>query len=173
MFHCNGWCFPYAVTAVAGTHVCLRKVEPGRIWELLEAERVTHYCGAPTVHIGVVNDPAAHRLEQPVQVPTGGAPPSPTLLSRMQDLNLHPQHLYGLTESYGPHTSCTWDPAWDERPAEDRRGSPPARARPSWPANGCGWPTTTARTSRATARRSARSCCVATPSWPATTSPRS
>ena len=120
MFHCNGWCFPYAVTAVAGTHVCLRKVEPGRIWELLEGEEITHYCGAPTVHIGVVNDPAAHRLEQAVQVPTGGAPPSPTLLARMQELNLHPQHLYGLTESYGPHTSCTWDPAWDERPDEDR-----------------------------------------------------
>jgi fatty-acyl-CoA synthase len=114
MFHCNGWCFPWAVTAVAATHVCLRKVEPGRIWELFEAERVTHFCGAPTVHIGIVNDPAAHRLEQAVNVPTGGAPPTPTLLARMEELNLHPRHLYGLTECYGPHTSCTWDPAWDE-----------------------------------------------------------
>jgi fatty-acyl-CoA synthase len=120
MFHCNGWCFPWAVTAVAGTHVCLRKVEPARIWELFESERVTHYCGAPAVHIAIVNDEAAHRLDQQVLVPTGGAPPTPTLLSRMEELNLHPRHLYGLTECYGPHTSCTWDPVWDERPEEER-----------------------------------------------------
>ena len=57
MFHCNGWCFTWAVTAVGGPHVCLRKVDPARIWELLESEGVTHFNGAPTVHIGVVNDP--------------------------------------------------------------------------------------------------------------------
>ena len=67
MFHCNGWCFTWAVTAVAGRHVCLRKVDPAHIWALLESEGVTHFNGAPTVHIGVVNDPAAHRLESPVR----------------------------------------------------------------------------------------------------------
>ena len=64
MFHCNGWCFPWAVTAVGGAHVCLRTVDPGAIWELLAREGVTHYNGAPTVHIGVVEPSAAHRLER-------------------------------------------------------------------------------------------------------------
>jgi len=113
MFHCNGWCVPWAVTAAKGTHVCLRKVEPARIWELFESERVTHYSGAPTVHLSVVGHDGAHRLEQYVTVPTGGSPPSPTLLARMQELNLHPVHLYGLTETYGPAMGCSAHPEWD------------------------------------------------------------
>jgi fatty-acyl-CoA synthase len=120
MFHCNGWCMPWAVTAAVGTHVCLRKVEPGRIWQLLEAEGVTHYSGAPTVHISVVNHAEAHRLEQHVTVPTGGSPPSPTLLARMRELNLHPAHLYGLTETYGPAMSCTPRAEWAELPVEEQ-----------------------------------------------------
>jgi fatty-acyl-CoA synthase len=119
MFHCNGWCVPWAVTAAKGTHVCLRKVDPERIWELFTAEGVTHYSGAPTVHLGIVNHPNAHRLEQYVTVPTGGSPPSPTLLARMQELNLHPVHLYGLTETYGPAMGCSAHPEWDELPLED------------------------------------------------------
>ncbi len=118
MFHCNGWCFPWAVTAVAGTHVCLRRVDAAAIWELLERERVTHYCGAPTVQIALVNDPRARRLERTVTVAVAGAPPSPTLLARMRALNLRPIHLYGLTETYGPHTVCAWRPEWDELPEE-------------------------------------------------------
>jgi fatty-acyl-CoA synthase len=120
MFHCNGWCHPWAVTAVAGRHVCLRKVDPARVWELLEAEGVTHACGAPTVYIGLVNDPAARRLESAVTVSMGGAPPSPTLLERMAELNFRPIHLYGLTETYGPATICVWNPDWDELPSGDR-----------------------------------------------------
>jgi fatty-acyl-CoA synthase len=120
MFHCNGWCLTWAVTAVAGCHVCLRKVEPGRIWELLESEGVTHYSGAPTIHIGIVNHPSARALEQRVTVPTGGSPPSPTLLGRMRELNLHPIHLYGLTETYGPVMGCSWHPNWDELPLEEQ-----------------------------------------------------
>jgi fatty-acyl-CoA synthase len=120
MFHCNGWCFTWGVTAIGGTHICLRRVEPGRIWELLESERVTHYNGAPTVQIGVVNHPAAHRLERPVTVTVAGAPPSPTLLARLGELNLRPVHVYGLTETYGPHTVCEWHPEWDALPAEER-----------------------------------------------------
>ena len=120
MFHCNGWCFTWGVTAVAGTHICLRRVEPGRIWELLDSERVTHYNGAPTVQIGVVNHPTAHRLEHPVTVTVAGAPPSPTLLARLKDLNFRPVHVYGLTETYGPHTVCEWHPEWDALPAEEQ-----------------------------------------------------
>jgi fatty-acyl-CoA synthase len=120
MFHCNGWCLTWAVTAVGGRHVCLRKVEPERIWELFGSEGVTHYSGAPTVHLGIVGHPAARRLEQRVTVPTGGSPPSPTLLARMQALNLHPSHLYGLTETYGPHMSCTAHPEWEGLPVEEQ-----------------------------------------------------
>jgi fatty-acyl-CoA synthase len=120
MFHCNGWCFTWGVTAVGGTHICLRKVEPGRIWDLLESEAVTHYNGAPTVQIGVVNDPKAHRLDRPVTVTVAGAPPSPTLLAKLKDLNLRPVHVYGLTETYGPHTVCEWHPEWDALPAEEQ-----------------------------------------------------
>jgi fatty-acyl-CoA synthase len=120
MFHCNGWCLTWGVTAVAGTHVCLRKVEPKRIWELLEDEGVTHYSGAPTIHINIANHASAHRLEQRVTVPTGGSPPTPTILSQMRELNLHPIHLYGLTETYGPVMGCSWQPQWDELPLEDQ-----------------------------------------------------
>jgi fatty-acyl-CoA synthase len=118
MFHCNGWCFTWAVTAVAGTHVCLRRVESTRIWELLESEGITHYCGAPTVQIGVVNDPKAHRLARSVTVTVAGAPPSPTLLGKLKELNFKPVHVYGLTETYGPHTVCAWHTEWDSLPAE-------------------------------------------------------
>jgi fatty-acyl-CoA synthase len=120
MFHCNGWCFTWGVTAVAGTHVCLRRVEPGRIWELLDAEGVTHYNGAPTVQIGVVNHATAHRLERPVTVTVAGAPPSPTLLARLKELNFRPVHVYGLTETYGPHTVCEWQAQWDGLPPDEQ-----------------------------------------------------
>ncbi|MCI0548751.1 MAG: acyl--CoA ligase family protein [Candidatus Rokubacteria bacterium] len=118
MFHCNGWCFTWGVTAVAGTHICLRRVQPEQIWELIETERVTHLNGAPTVHIGVVNHPRAHRLERPVTVTVAGAPPSPTLLVKLKELGFRPVHVYGLTETYGPHTVCGWHAEWEALPLE-------------------------------------------------------
>ena len=120
MFHCNGWCFTWGVTAVGGTHVCLRRVESGRIWDLIDQEGITHYNGAPTVQIGVVNDPKAHKLARPVTVTVAGAPPSPTLLGRLKELGFSPVHVYGLTETYGPHTVCAWHAEWDARPAEEQ-----------------------------------------------------
>ena len=102
MFHCNGWCFTWAVTAMGARHVCLRKVDHGAMWELFEREGITHYNAAPTVHLGVVYDPAAHRVERGLIVTTGGAPPSPTLLARMEELNFRLVHVYGLTETYAP-----------------------------------------------------------------------
>ena len=113
MFHCNGWCFTWGVTSVGARHVCLRAVDFDRIWELLDTEGVTHYNGAPTVQIGVVNHSQAHRLDREVTVCVAGAPPSPTLLGQMQQLNLRPIHLYGLTETYGPHTVCEWHDEWE------------------------------------------------------------
>ncbi|MBI1737459.1 MAG: AMP-binding protein [Candidatus Rokubacteria bacterium] len=120
MFHCNGWCFTWAVTAVGGTHICLRRVDPERIWEMLDAEGVTHYNGAPTVQLGIVNHPRAHRLDRQVTVTVAAAPPSPTLLARLKELNLRPVHVYGLTETYGPHTVCAWNREWDSRPVDEQ-----------------------------------------------------
>jgi fatty-acyl-CoA synthase len=120
MFHCNGWCYTWGVTALGGTHLCLRRVEPGRIWELIDGEGVTHYCGAPTVQIGIVNDPKAHPLARPVTAAVAGAPPSPTLLGRMRELGFRPVHVYGLTETYGPHTVCAWHSEWESLPPEEQ-----------------------------------------------------
>ena len=120
MFHCNGWCFTWGVTAMSGTHVCLRRVEPSRIWDLIDGEGITHYCGAPTVQIGIVNDPKAHRLPRTVTAAVAGAPPSPTLLGKMKELGFRPVHVYGLTETYGPHTVGAWHREWDARPAEEQ-----------------------------------------------------
>jgi len=119
MFHCNGWCFTWGVTAMGATHVCLRRVESGRIWDLIDREGVTHYCGAPTVQIGIVNDPKAHPLPRPVTCAVAGAPPSPTLLARLKELGFRPVHVYGLTETYGPHTVCAWHAEWDRLPADE------------------------------------------------------
>jgi fatty-acyl-CoA synthase len=120
MFHCNGWTFPWAVTAAAATHVCLRKVEPPRIWELFDNEGVTHYCAAPTVQIGIVNDEAAHPLDIPITAAIAGAPPSPTLLGGLLELNINPMHIYGLTETYGPLTTSGVHPEWEELEIEER-----------------------------------------------------
>ena len=120
MFHCNGWCFTWAVTAVGGTHVCLREVDAGRIWALIESEGVTHYCGAPTVQIMLVNDPAARPLKHSVRTMIAGAPPSPTLLEQLRALNFAPIHAYGLTETYGPTATCAWHADWDARPSDEQ-----------------------------------------------------
>jgi fatty-acyl-CoA synthase len=120
MFHCNGWCFPWAVTAVAARHVTMRAVDPGLIWELIDGEGVTHYNGAPTVQLMVLNHPRAHRLERPVTAMVAAAPPSPTLLARMSELNFRVVHVYGLTETYGPITVCPEQEAWRELPVDQR-----------------------------------------------------
>jgi fatty-acyl-CoA synthase len=120
MFHCNGWCFPWAVTAVAARHVTMRAVNPDLIWELIDREGVTHYCGAPTVQLMVINHPRAHRLDRPVTALVAAAPPSPTLLARMSELNFRVVHVYGLTETYGPITVCPEQEDWRELPVEQR-----------------------------------------------------
>jgi fatty-acyl-CoA synthase len=120
MFHCNGWCFPWAVTAAGARHVCLERVDPPLVWRLLEQEDVTHLCGAPTVLVMLAADPAAHRLARPVHVTTAGAPPSPTIIARMHELGFEVAHVYGLTETYGPITICEWNPSWDGRDGEQR-----------------------------------------------------
>ena len=127
MFHCNGWCFTWSVTAAGGTHICLRHFEPGLVWRLVDQERVTHLNGAPVVLIALVNDPGAPRqLEHPLTITTAGAPPSPSIIEKVQSLGAHIIHVYGLTEIYGPFTVCAWQPGWKDLPAE-KQGSLLAR----------------------------------------------
>src|SRR5215203_3555788 len=119
MFHCNGWTFPWAVTAIAGTHVCLRKVEPDKIWELFESEGITHYCAAPTVQIPLANHENARALDKKVTAAIAGYVPSPTLLGQLLELNIRPIHLYGLTETYGPATTSAPREEWEELDTEE------------------------------------------------------
>src|SRR5918998_1490252 len=119
MFHCNGWTFPWAATAVAATHVCLRKPEPARIWELFESEGITHYCAAPTVQIPLANHDDAHELEGQVIACIAGSPPTPTLIGQLLELNIRPLHLYGLTETYGPMTTSAPRKEWEELDPEE------------------------------------------------------
>jgi fatty-acyl-CoA synthase len=114
MFHCNGWCFPWAVTAAGAVHLELRAVEPQRVWDAIRTEGVTHFNAAPTVLTALAYGPWADAgpSARPVRVFTGGAPPSPTLLARMAELNLQVTHLYGLTETYGPAVICDWQEEW-------------------------------------------------------------
>jgi fatty-acyl-CoA synthase len=120
MFHCNGWCCTWAVTAVGATHVCLRKVDPPLVWRLLEEEGVTHLNGAPTVLVMLGADPAAKPLAKPVLVTTAGAPPPPAVIERTEALGFQVNHVYGLTETYGPITICDWNPVWDELDVAER-----------------------------------------------------
>ena len=120
MFHCNGWCFTWAVTAAGGTHVCLRQVDPALSWRMFKNEGVTHYNGSPTVQAAIVNHPDAARLERQVTSLVAGAAPSPTLLARLEELNIRAVHVYGLTETYGPQTLCVWHEDWNELPADER-----------------------------------------------------
>jgi len=120
MFHCNGWCYPWAVTAIAGTHVCLRQVDPAKVWELFESEDITHYCGAPTVQIPLVNHEDAYELDHQITTVMGGSPPSPALVKQFKGLNIHCIHLYGLTETYGPQTLCKPFPGWEELPEDEQ-----------------------------------------------------
>jgi fatty-acyl-CoA synthase len=114
MFHCNGWTYTWAVTAAAGTHVCLRRVDPALIFPAIAEHRVTHLCGAPVVLNMLVNAPAGVRREfaHRVEVATGGAAPPSAIIAAMERMGFRVTHLYGLTESYGPATLCAWQEPW-------------------------------------------------------------
>jgi fatty-acyl-CoA synthase len=120
MFHCNGWCFTWAVTAVGGTSVCIPSVDPARVWQLFDSGEATHFCGAPTVLTMLANHPGAHRLERPVRLFTAGAPPSPAIITQMSELNFDLHHVYGLTETYGPFTLNEMSPQERAAPLEER-----------------------------------------------------
>lgn len=122
MFHCNGWCLPWGVAAQGGTNICIRKVSPKAIFDNIVLHNVTHMGAAPTVLNMIVNAPVGDRRNLPnkAKVLTGGSPPPPQILSKMEELGFDVAHLYGLTETYGPGTYCVWKPEWDSLPRDEK-----------------------------------------------------
>jgi len=122
LFHCNGWCFPWAVTAAGARHICLRQVDARKIVELIQTEGVTHMCGAPVVVTTLTEYCAASgvRFGGNLRIMTAGAPPSPAVMRAAEEVGIDLFHAYGLTETYGPHTICAWHPEWDVLPAAER-----------------------------------------------------
>lgn len=122
MFHCNGWCFPWTITAVGGTHVCLRKVEADPIYDAMGQYGVDHMCGAPIVLSMLINttDDNKAKAQKGIKVMVAAAPPPATVLAEMDQLGFDVTHVYGLTECYGPSVYCDWDNNWDVKSVEDR-----------------------------------------------------
>jgi fatty-acyl-CoA synthase len=122
MFHCNGWCFPWTVAAAAGINVCLRKVDPARIFELIRKHGVTHMCGAPIVYNTLINAPDAPKrgAARPVTGLIAGAAPPVAVLAGAENIGIKLTHVYGLTEVYGPASVCAEQPGWDNLPADQR-----------------------------------------------------
>jgi fatty-acyl-CoA synthase len=113
MFHCNGWCFPWTIAAMAGTNVCLRRVEAAAILDAMDRHGVTHLCGAPIIMGAVLNHPGVQKRPAPVRMMTAGAPPPAAVLEGMEQLGFDVTHVYGLTEVYGPATVCAWNDEWN------------------------------------------------------------
>jgi fatty-acyl-CoA synthase len=122
MFHCNGWCFPWTVAAAAGINVCLRKVDPAKIFELIAEHGVTHMCGAPIVYNTLINAPDAPtaKSSRPVVGLIAGAAPPVAVLEGAESIGIKLTHVYGLTETYGPASVCAEQPGWDDLPADAR-----------------------------------------------------
>jgi len=120
MFHCNGWCTPWALTGIGGTHVCLREVRGDVIWEQIKEHRVTHLNGAPTVVTTIMNSPQAAKVDYSLLITTAGAPPSPTTILQMEQMGFQIVHVYGLTESYGPYSVCQSQRGWSSLEPQER-----------------------------------------------------
>lgn len=122
MFHCNGWCFPWTIAAMAGTNVCLRKIDAAHIFAAIEREGVTHLCGAPIVMNMLINAPEALRgkPQRVVEIMTAAAPPPPAVIEKMERMGFHITHVYGLTEVYGPAVVCAWHEEWDSLPPDEK-----------------------------------------------------
>ena len=122
MFHCNGWCFPWTIAATAGVAVCLRAVRADAIFDLIRAEKVSHFCGASVVLAMLVHAPDELKsdLHAGIKVMTGGAPPPAAVIAKMEALGFDVTHVYGLTETYGPSVSCAWQEKWDGLSADER-----------------------------------------------------
>ncbi|HEX2466394.1 MAG TPA: AMP-binding protein, partial [Thermoanaerobaculia bacterium] len=122
MFHCNGWCFPWTLAAVAGTGICLRRVETAAIYDAIARDRVTHLCGAPIVMQMVLagDDRQRRSFDHQVNMLTAAAPPPAPVLKAMAEAGFLVTHVYGLTETYGPAVVCEWRDEWNELPSEEQ-----------------------------------------------------
>ena len=122
MFHCNGWCFPWTMAAVAGTNVCLRRVEPQAVLKAITDHGVTHMCGAPIIANMLINVPDAQfpPLPRTVEFMTAGAPPPAAVIAGIEARGFHITHVYGLTEVYGPVTVCAWQEEWNDLPMAEQ-----------------------------------------------------
>ena len=122
MFHCNGWCFPWTISVVAGTHVCLRAVRARAMYDAIAEHKVTHLCGAPIVMATLLNAPAGEKKPLPhvVEFFTAAAPPPEAVLAAMKEAGFNVTHVYGLTETYGPATVNEWHAAWDRLPSAEQ-----------------------------------------------------
>jgi fatty-acyl-CoA synthase len=122
MFHCNGWCFPWSISAVAGTHVCLRQVRAPAMYDAIADHKVTHLCGAPIVMSTLLNAPTAEKKPLPhtVEFFTAAAPPPEAVLAAMKEAGFNVTHLYGLTETYGPAVVNDWHLGWNDLPASEQ-----------------------------------------------------
>ena len=122
MFHCNGWCFPWTITLLAGTHVCLRKVNAANIYDSIVKHGVTHLCGAPIVMGMIANAEVQDQrvLSDQVQIMTAAAPPPPPVIARMEEMGFQVTHVYGLTETYGPSVVSAWQEEWNELSPTDQ-----------------------------------------------------
>ena len=122
MFHCNGWCFTWAVTAAGGRHICIRQPDAAEVVGLIQQEGVTHLCGAPVVVSNLAQYCAANgvKFAHKLRIITAGAPPPPAVIRAAEETGAEICHAYGLTETYGPHTVCSWKPEWDTLPANER-----------------------------------------------------
>ena len=120
MFHCNGWCFPWTVAALAGTNVCLRRVEAEAIFDAFARHGVTHFCGAPIVLNMIANAPRPRSMERRIEAMTAGAAPPAAVIEAMESQGFDVTHVYGLTETYGPAVVSAWHSEWNDRPVADR-----------------------------------------------------
>ena len=122
MFHCNGWCFPWTIVALAGTHVCVRNVETKGILREIRDNDVTHFCGAPIV-LNMLNDASPEAfvgINSGVKIMTAASPPPPPVLASIEKKGFQVTHAYGLTECYGPGVVCAWHDEWDSKPLAER-----------------------------------------------------
>ncbi len=122
MFHCNGWCFPWAIAASVGVSVCLRHVRADKIYELIKQENVNHFCGAPIVlnMLNNADDQLKAGIDHEVKVMTAGAAPPAAVIEGMERMGFKVTHVYGLTETYGPSVVCAWHDEWDDKSAEEK-----------------------------------------------------
>ena len=120
MFHCNGWCFPWTIAAMAGTNVCLRSVNAGSIFAAIDKHKVTHFCGAPIILNFVINATDEERcsFDHNIDIMTAAAPPPASTLAKIQEQGFNVTHAYGLTETYGPAVMCAWKSEWNDEPIE-------------------------------------------------------